>query len=198
MPDLYLASQSPRRQALLRQLGVDFDLLLPDADEDAEALEMRIGRESALRYVQRVTQLKADAAWQRLGRRAWPTKPILCADTTVALAGEILGKPEDAPSARRMLKSLSGTTHRVLTALVLRERQRTLYALSESRVRFTRLSTDDIDQYIASGEPFGKAGAYGIQGLASAFVQHISGSYTGIMGLPLYETRVLLKKAGVL
>lgn len=191
---IYLASQSPRRAQLLEQLGVSFQPLLPDPQEDAEALEAVLGRESAPAYVQRVTGLKLDAAVARRRRLRLPPGPILCADTTVAIGRLILGKPADAVHAREMLARLSGRTHRVLTAVALHSGPRRLQALSVSSVTFDRLSAAQIRDYVASEEPLGKAGAYAIQGRAAAFVARIIGSYSGIMGLPLRETALLLKE----
>lgn len=190
---IYLASQSPRRAQLLEQLGVPFRPLLPDPLEDAEALEAVHGRESAPAYVQRVTGLKLDAAVARRRRLRLPPAPILCADTTVAIGRLILGKPADAGQAREMLTRLSGRTHRVLTAVAVHSGQRRLQALSVSTVTFDRLSAAQIRDYVASGEPLGKAGGYAIQGRAAAFVARIVGSYSGIMGLPLRETALLLR-----
>ncbi|MCH8179828.1 MAG: septum formation inhibitor Maf [Proteobacteria bacterium] len=197
-PWLYLASQSPRRRQLLDQLGVRHALLLPDADEDAEALEAERAGESPEAYVQRVTQAKWQASIERLQARAlrdpetWPMGPILCADTTVALGDTILGKPADAADAERMLRSLSGRSHRVLTAVCVHGQLR----LSTSHVQWRVLDDAEIERYVASGEPFGKAGAYAIQGRSGAWTQHIDGSYSGIMGLPLFETAELLKPLG--
>ncbi len=193
-PDfIYLASQSPRRQELLQQLGVPFKLLLADASEDAEALEALLPNETPRHYVQRVTALKAGAAVVRLKQRGWPAAPILTADTTVALGRHILGKPANAAEAGAMLQALSGTTHRVLTALAVTNGRKLGLAVSESRVRLRALTPREIKDYVATGEPFGKAGAYAIQGRAAAFVEHISGSHSGIVGLPLFETAALLK-----
>ncbi|MBX9871555.1 MAG: Maf family nucleotide pyrophosphatase [Burkholderiaceae bacterium] len=197
MPDfIYLASQSPRRRQLLEQLGVRHELLLPDADEDAEALEAVKPGEAPAAYVQRVTQLKLDAALARLKRRGLPAAPVLCSDTTVALGRVIYGKPEDAADARRMLGELSGTTHRVLTAVAVGTPRRRQQALSDSRVTFAALSRAQIAAYVAGGEPMGKAGAYAVQGRAAAYITHIAGSYSGIMGLPMYETAELLRAYG--
>ncbi|AZU55469.1 septum formation inhibitor Maf [Ralstonia pseudosolanacearum] len=197
-PHLYLASQSPRRQELLRQIGVRFELLLADGDEDAEALEAVLPGETPDDYVQRVCALKAQAAARRRAARGLPARPILTSDTTVCLGGEILGKPADAADAHRMLRGMSGREHRVLTAVTVVTSDGTpMHALSVSQVRFAVLTDVDIARYIASGEPFGKAGAYGIQGRAAAFVAHISGSYSGIMGLPLFETAALLAQAAI-
>ena len=193
---IYLASQSPRRRQLLEQIGVPHQLLLPDAEEDAEALEAVLRGESPAHYVRRVTALKLDAALARLKRRGLPPAPVLCSDTTVALGRTILGKPSDAAEARRMLEALSGTTHRVLTAVAVQGGRQRREALSESRVSFCELSPARIRAYVASGEPMGKAGAYAVQGRAATFIEHIAGSYSGIMGLPVFETAVLLRQAG--
>lgn len=190
---IYLASQSPRRSQLLAQLGVEHRLLLPDAAEDSEALEAVLPGEAPLAYVQRVTALKLRAAQARLLRKGLPTAPILCSDTTVALGRMILGKPQDAPDAARMLARLAGRSHRVLTAIALGDGARVVRACSVSRVTFAPLSADDIAAYVASGEPMGKAGAYAVQGLAAAFIARIEGSYSGIMGLPLFETAQALR-----
>ena len=193
---IYLASQSPRRRQLLEQLGVRYELLLPDDDEDAEALEAVLPGEAPARYVQRVTALKLQASLARLKRRQWPVAPILCADTTVAVGRKILGKPASDAEARAMLQGLSGRDHRVLTAVTMGQGRRTVSMLSQSRVRFAPLSASWIAAYVASAEPQGKAGAYAIQGRASMMVSSISGSYSGIMGLPLYETAQLLRSFG--
>ena len=190
---IYLASQSPRRRQLLEQLGVRHELLLPDADEDAEMLEVVLPNEAPAAYVKRVTQLKLDAALVRLKRRGLPTAPILCSDTTVALGRTIYGKPADASDAARMLSELAGRTHRVLTAVALGTVRRREQALSDSRVTFASLSPHQIAVYVASQEPLGKAGAYAVQGRAAAYISHISGSYSGIMGLPMFETAQLLR-----
>ena len=196
-PLIYLASQSPRRRQLLDQLGVPHALLLPNADEDAEALEAVLPGELPAAYVQRVTLLKLHAARARLKQRGLPPAPILCSDTTVALGRRILGKPADAADAQAMLTALSGRSHRVLTAIALGLPRRTLAALSKSSVRFAPLSAADIAAYIASGEPFGKAGAYAIQGRMAGWISQISGSHSGIMGFPLFETDQLLRQACV-
>ena len=194
---IYLASQSPRRAQLLDQLGVRHALLLATPDEDAESLEAAMAGEAPSAYVQRVTGLKLDAAVARHRRLALPPAPILCADTTVAFGRTILGKPDDAADAERMLAQLSGRTHRVLTAVAVHHGRRRFAALSVSRVRFAPMTRSQIARYVATGEPLGKAGAYGIQGASAAFVEHISGSYSGIMGLPLFETAALLQRAGL-
>lgn len=191
---VYLASQSPRRRKLLEQIGVRYELLLPTPDEDVEALEMVLPGETPLSYVKRVTQLKLEAAMQRLKTRNLPKGPVLCADTTVALGREILGKPDSAQDALRILKKLSGNTHRVLTAVAIGEGKRRVSNVSISSVTFASMTSAEMKAYVASGEPMGKAGAYGVQGLAAAHISVIKGSYTGIMGLPLFETADLLKQ----
>jgi len=196
-PWVYLASQSPRRRQLLDQLGVRHTLLLPDADEDAEALEAELAGESPEDYVQRVTRAKWQAAMARWQRRGLPSGPVLCADTTVALGREILGKPASKADACRMLQALAGRRHQVLTAVAVAHRGEVFQALSRSQVEFGDWSAADIQRYVDTGEPMGKAGAYGIQGLAGLWVRRISGSYTGIMGLPAFETAQVLRAAGL-
>lgn len=194
---IYLASQSPRRRQLLDQLGVRHELLLPDQDEDPEAMEVVLRGESPTAYVQRVTLLKLDAAKARMQRRGLPSAPILCSDTTVAMGRTIFGKPQDAHDAARMLQELAGHTHRVLTAVAVGAARGSKTLLSVSRVSFAPMRQQDIAAYVKSGEPMGKAGAYAVQGRAAAFITSISGSYSGIMGLPLYETAQLLRSFGV-
>lgn len=200
---IWLASQSPRRQALLAQIGVTPQLLLPGDDEDAEALEVVQPGELPLAYVQRVTRAKLQAAVARHQRRGLAPAPILCADTTVALGRRILGKPADAQDVAATLAALSGRTHRVLTSVAvaaakgLGGRVRIEQATQVSRVRFAALSPALIQAYIDGGEPFGKAGSYAIQGALAAHIAHIQGSHSGIMGLPLFETAHLLRRAGV-
>ena len=194
---IYLASQSPRRSQLLDQIGVAHTLLLPSDDEDAEALEVVLRGESPLHYVQRVTGLKLDAAVARLKARGLQAAPVLCSDTTVALGREILGKPADAKDAVRILQALSGQTHRVLTAVAVHSGRKRLAAVSVSRVSFATMSRAQIKAYVESGEPMGKAGAYGVQGRAAAHIASIHGSYSGIMGLPVHETALLLRQVGV-
>ena len=194
---IYLASQSPRRSQLLEQLGVRHELLLPDVDEDSEGLEAAVANEAPAAYVSRVTALKLDAAVARLKRRGLPAAPILCSDTTVALGRKIYAKPKDAKDAARMLGALSGTRHRVLTAVAVQYRRKRLETVSDSRVTFAPLTPAQIKSYVASGEPLGKAGAYAVQGRAAGFISHISGSYSGIMGLPMFETAQLLRALGL-
>ncbi len=193
---VYLASQSPRRRQLLEQLGVNYELLLPDDGEDTESIERVLPGEAPAPYVRRVTLLKLDAALERLERRQLPPAPVLCSDTTVARGRTIYGKPQDAADARRMLRELAGHTHRVLTAVAIASGKRRLEALSDSRVTFSPMSAAQIVAYVASGEPLGKAGAYAVQGRAAAFIPVISGSYSGIMGLPMHETAQLLRACG--
>ena len=197
MPDfIYLASQSPRRRQLLEQLGVRHELLLPDADEDAEALEAVLVNEAPLTYVKRVTSLKLDAAVARLDRRGLPKAPVLCSDTTVAQGRVIFGKPADAKDAERMLRALAGSTHRVLTAVAVQHGRKRFEAVSVSQVSFDAMTASQIRVYVATGEPMGKAGAYAVQGRFAMHINRINGSYSGIMGLPLYETAHLLRAAG--
>lgn len=196
MSFIYLASQSPRRSQLLDQLGIRHELLLPGAEEDAEGLEVQLRSEAPKTYVQRVTGLKLEAALQRLQQRQLPLAPVLCADTTVALGRTIFAKPEDAVDAKRMLRALSNRPHRVITAIAIGWQGKLEQACSESWVTFADMSDEDIDAYVASGEPMGKAGAYAVQGRAAAHIAHISGSYTGIMGLPLFETAQAMRRLG--
>ncbi|WP_210546458.1 nucleoside triphosphate pyrophosphatase [Rhodoferax sp. PAMC 29310] len=190
---IYLASQSPRRRQLLEQLGISFELLLAGPTEDAEALEAEFDSESPIDYVQRVTELKLDAALQRQADRALRDAPVLCSDTTVAMGSKIFGKPADAGDAVHMLSKLSGQTHRVLTAVALGTCSRRVQALSESLVTFAEMSRSEIESYVATGEPMGKAGAYAIQGVAAKFIARMEGSYSGIVGLPMFETARLLR-----
>jgi septum formation protein len=194
---VYLASQSPRRRQLLAQIHVRHELLLPRADEDAEALEAERSGELPADYVVRVTRAKLAAARSRLERARLPFAPILCADTTVALGRRILGKPRDAADAIATLGHLSGRTHRVITAIAVWDGRRARCAAQVSHVRFAVVPRAEIAAYVARGEPFGKAGAYAIQSEAARWIEHIDGSHSSIMGLPLYETARLLRQAGV-
>lgn len=194
---IYLASQSPRRRQLLDQLGVRHELLLPEPHEDAEALEAQMPGESALVYVERVTALKLAAALRRRAHRGLPPAPVLCSDTTVTRGAKIYGKPHDAADAARMLQELSGKTHRVLTAVALGTARKRQTVLCVSRVTLAPMSERQIRAYTDSGEPMGKAGAYAVQGRAAEHIEKISGSYSGIMGLPLFETAQLLRRWGV-
>ena len=192
-PSIYLASQSPRRQSLLSQMGQGFVLLLPDTSEDVESLESTQVGESPLDYVQRVTALKLNAALNRWRLRGLSLAPILCADTTVALGSEILGKPQDRQQARDMLRALSGKTHSVFTAIAAATTLENRHAISVSKVRFATWSDAELDGYLDSGEWEGKAGSYAIQGKAATHNAHMEGSYSGIMGLPVHETAKLLQ-----
>jgi septum formation protein len=197
---IYLASRSPRRRELLAQIGVKYEPLMfregPRQDADTDE-QVRPGEQPG-DYVRRVTRLKSEAAWQRVVmRRGLRRMPVLAADTTVERAGEILGKPTDRADAERILRTLSGTQHRVLTAVAVSFEGRFEMAVSESMVTFANLDEERIAAYVQSGEPFDKAGAYGIQGRAGAFIERIEGSYTGVMGLPLHETAELLRKFGI-
>ena len=197
---IFLASRSPRRRELLQQIGVRFEPLLfrAGARADADTDETVMPGEDPDAYVRRIAEMKARAAWQRVTmRHGLQRKPVLVADTTVALGAEILGKPTDRTDAERMLALLSGTRHRVLTAVAIILEGRIELAVSESHVTFARLDAERIAAYVQSGEPFDKAGAYAVQGRAAAFIERIEGSYTGIMGLPLYETTRLLAKFGI-
>ena len=178
-------------------------MLLPSPDEDTESIETPLPKEKARAYVARVTLGKSAVALTRWGKSGLPWAPILCADTTVSLPnhpdGEILGKPVDAADAARILAMLSGKMHEVLSsvAITVSPNEKPIQLVQVSKVLFADLSIEQIDAYIASGEPFGKAGAYGIQGLGGAFIPSIRGSYSGIMGLPIYETKLLLDRAQV-
>jgi septum formation protein len=195
-PFIYLASQSPRRSQLLDQIGVAHQILVADASEDAESLEIALKSEAPKAYVMRVTGLKLDAAVARLKNRALIAAPVLCADTTVAMGRVIYGKPENAADAARMLAELSGKTHRVLTAVAVAHGRKRVSLLSESKVTFAKMTKAQIASYVATGEPLGKAGSYGVQGKAAGMIERISGSYSGIMGLPLFETTQLLRQIG--
>ncbi len=193
---LYLASQSPRRRQLLDQIGVSHQLLLAEPSEDAESLEAECPGERPDDYVRRVTLAKWEAARSRLAHRVASDglthAPILCADTTVALGDQILGKPVDDADAIRVLRLLSGRSHRVLTAVVVDGQLK----VSESHVTWRDLGEDEIARYVGSKEPYGKAGSYAIQSQAAAWMSRMDGSYSGIMGLPLFETAELLRPLG--
>jgi septum formation protein len=195
-PFIYLASQSPRRSQLLDQIGVSHRILVADASEDAESLEIAFKNEAPKAYVMRVTGLKLDAAVARLKKRGLAAAPVLCADTTVCMGRVIYGKPENAGDATRMLAALSGKTHRVLTAVAVAHGRKRVSLLSESKVTFAQMTKAQIANYVATGEPLGKAGSYGVQGKAAGMIERISGSYSGIMGLPLFETTQLLRQIG--
>lgn len=195
---LYLASRSPRRRELLHQIGIDFDTVVfrDGMRADSETDETPMGGESPVVYVERVARAKAMHGLRIVEERRLPMRPVLAADTTLELDGEIIGKPVDMADAAAILRRLSGRTHRVLTGVAIDHQRRTEYLLSTSEVRFRQIDDDEIRHYVISGEPMDKAGAYGIQGRAGLFVEHISGSYSGVMGLPVCETGELLKKLG--
>jgi len=196
---IYLASRSPRRRELLKQIGIAFEplLLREDLRRGADVDETLIPGESPESYVSRVARAKAEAGWRRIASRRLLPYPVLAADTTVVLDGEIIGKPADARGAHELLRRLSGRTHQVLTAVAVAREARVETALSISAVEFRELADGEIRRCVASGEPFDKAGAYAIQGRAAVFVRAISGSYSGIMGLPLFETAELLGRFDV-
>ena len=195
---IYLASQSPRRRELLKQIGIHYDMLLLRSDPRRKVGvdETPHDGEVPLDYVQRICRDKARAAWETLILRNLPLLPVLAADTTVALDGKIIGKPDDNEHAAEILRMLSGTRHQVLTAVAVAFEDRLEMRLSATAITFDTLSEERIRRYLLTGEAHDKAGAYGIQGHAGAFVKHIEGSYTGVMGLPLYETVELLKLFG--
>jgi septum formation protein len=196
---IYLASKSPRRRELLRQVGVDFDLLMLRSDpvRGEDVSEDELPDEAPHDYVARVARDKGAFAWNVLNMRRQPLRPVLTADTTVTIDGIILGKPSSAAEAVEMLERLSGRTHEVLTSVAVHYTNIAEQMTQVSKVRFAKLSPAAIKAYCATSEPYDKAGGYGIQGLAALFVEHIEGSHSGIMGLPLFETAILLRKVGV-
>ena len=197
-PSVYLASKSPRRQELLRQLGVEFDeLLLREAPgRRRDIVEAPRKGELPQEYVKRIARLKASVGWHRMQRRGLAPKPVVGADTEVVLDGAALGKPADAAAAAAMLAALSDRSHEVITAVAIRWQTQIAQAVSTSRVTFRAIARDEIERYVATGEPFDKAGGYAIQGKAAAFVQHLEGSYSGVMGLPLFEMAEILARIG--
>lgn len=198
-PRIYLASTSPRRRELLRQIGVQFDVLTfrsGERGEDADVDETPLAGEAVEHYVERLALAKAEAGVRRIQWRKMVRHPVLAADTTLDLDGEIIGKPVDAADAQAILRRLSGRSHRVLTALAVSDGERTRSSISISTVKFRELLDSEIRLYVASGEPMDKAGAYGIQGKAAIFIEEIQGSCSGIVGLPLFETAQLLKGFG--
>ena len=203
MADLYLASRSPRRRELLKQIGVRFEPLLIRlaSQREIDVDELQHDGEPADRYVERIAHEKAEHGVQALAMRSMLPKPVLAADTVVILDGEVLGKPVDKAQAAYFLQRLSGRRHEVRTAVALGlpggSNARVLRAVSISTVTFRKLEADEIAQYIATGDPMDKAGGYGIQSLAAVFIEHLEGSYTGVMGLPLFETAQLLKQGGL-
>jgi len=198
-PVLYLASKSPRRQALLRQLGIEFDTLLlrEAAGRERDVVEETRDAEPAAHYVERMARTKAQVGWQRMQNRKLAERAVLGADTEVVLDGEVFGKPRNADDATRMMRRLAGRTHQVLTAVALRHHDGTDVEVSVSRVTLRRLGAAELERYVATGEPFDKAGGYAVQGLAAAFISRLEGSYSGVVGLPLYETSSLLVRAGM-
>jgi septum formation protein len=196
---VYLASKSPRRRELLRQIGVDFELLLlrSDGPRGPDVTEEVFDAEPVEAYVKRVANEKADFAFELQRRRHLKPRPVLSADTTVALDGTILGKPSGKEEAEAMLRQLSGRTHQVLTTVAVRTNDFAESVTQVSQVRFATLSPATITAYCATTEPYDKAGAYGIQGMAALFIEHIDGSHSGIMGLPLFETADILRRAGL-
>jgi septum formation protein len=198
-PVLYLASKSQRRQQLLRQLDVEFEtLLLREAvGRERDVVEEARDAEPALHYVERIARTKAQVGWDRMQSRKLAERPVLGADTEVVLDGDVFGKPRDAGDASAMIRRLSGRTHQVLTAVALRYRERTEVEVSMSKVTLRRLGATEIERYVATGEPLDKAGAYAVQGRAAAFISRLEGSYTGVVGLPLYETAALLARIGM-
>ena len=199
MNEIYLASKSPRRLELLQQIGVACTVisLREDTGRMRDVDESPLPGENPYVYVERMAKMKADIGLLRLKQRALPPMPLLAADTTVVHNGTILGKPGNAEEAVRMLKMLSGTTHEVLTTVAVAHSNRLLHDTSLTRVRFRDITDEEIKNYLITGEPMGKAGSYAIQGLAAVFVERIEGSYTGVMGLPIFETAELLSRFGV-
>jgi septum formation protein len=196
---IYLASKSPRRRELLRQIGVEFELLLlrDQSPRGPEVSEEILPGEKPEDYVARVTREKAEYAANTMSWRRLPVRPILAADTTVVVDGRILGKPADAAEATEMLKALSGRTHQVLTSVAVRRDEETWQTTQASEVTFGTLTDEMIRAYCATPEPYDKAGGYAVQGMAAVFIQSITGSYSGIMGLPLFETAESLRQAGI-
>jgi septum formation protein len=198
-PHIHLASKSPRRQVLLRQLGIDFDVLKlrEAAGRERDVVEGARDAEPPLHYVERMARTKVASGWQRMQQRLLTERPVLSADTEVVLDGVIFGKPANADEAKQILTTLSGQTHQVITAVAVRWHERTELELSISKVAFRALSAEEIDHYVATGEPDDKAGAYAIQGKAAAFITRIDGSFSGVVGLPLAETAALLARLGM-
>lgn len=196
---IYLASKSPRRRELLHQINIEFELLMlrSSPERGADVPEIVLPEESPHDYVNRITQQKARTAWHILLQRRLPQRPILAADTTVVLDGVIYGKPANREEAHAMLSRLSGQTHQVLTSVAVYDGQQCRERTQISQVTFCKLSQHQIYRYCDSPEPYDKAGGYAIQGRAAQFITHISGSYSGIMGLPLFETVQLLSEVGI-
>lgn len=195
---VYLVSASPRRRELLRQIGIHFQTLLlrssPDRGLDVD--ETPISGESAEDYVERIAMAKAIAGWRCMGERRLPFHPVLAADTAVSLDGKIMGKPKNLHEASTILRSLSGREHEVLTAVACTFEEKMEVEVSRTKVRFSELLDQEILDYIAAGESMDKAGGYAIQGKAARFIERIEGSYSGVMGLPLFETGQVLRRIG--
>jgi len=196
---IYLASKSPRRRELLRQIGVEFELLLlrENTARGPDVPELVLPGETPLAYVERVTREKLETACDTMLSRRLPVRPVLTADTTVTLDSRILGKPANVAEAMDMLRLLSGRTHQVLTSIALRRDADFWQMTHRSEVTFDTLSDETMHAYCALPEPYDKAGGYAIQGRAAQFIRHIAGSHSGIMGLPLFETTQLLQQAGI-
>jgi septum formation protein len=196
---IYLASRSPRRRELLHQIGIAFEVLplRHDMQHNVDVDETPLAGEVPNAYVMRIARAKAVAGWRQIIAQSLPHHPVLAADTTVVLDDEIVGKPDNAEHAQILLRRLSGKAHQVLTAIAVAYADRIETALSTSTVEFRELGNDEISRYVTTGEPLDKAGAYAIQGRAAVFVRAINGSYSGIMGLPLYEAAELLRKLGI-
>lgn len=200
MNEIYLASKSPRRLELLQQMGIACKTVLLREDgvnRSRDLDESPLPSENPYIYVERMAKMKAEIGVLRARQRALPTMPLLGADTIVVFNGTIFGKPADPADAKRMLKLLSGTTHEVLTGVAVTDGTRLLHDTCISRVRFRDLTESEIDAYIATSEPMGKAGAYAIQGIGAIFVERLEGSYSGVMGLPIFETSMLLSRFGI-
>ncbi len=193
---IYLASRSPRRRELLRQIGVTVDVLLLRADpkRGIDINEKPLPDENAEAHVMRVARAKAAVGWRNVLRRHLPLRPLLAADTIVVLDSEIIGKPKSLLEAEQILRRLSGRRHQVFTAVAAIHEEHTASVLSCSSVEFRELDTHEIERYAATREPLDKAGAYGLQGRAAVFVRAITGSPSGIVGLPLFETALLLRE----
>lgn len=196
---IYLASTSLRRRELLRQIGIEFEILqLRDyTARGKDVSETVYPDEFPEDYVARVSGEKASFAWQMMQKRRIPTRPVLAADTTVVIDGKILGKPAGTADAIEMMRQLSGRSHQVMTSVALHHNEQLWQLTQISEVTFADLSEQTIASYCATHEPYDKAGGYGIQGMAATFIRHIAGSYSGIMGLPLFETTQLLQEAGI-
>lgn len=199
MNEIYLASRSPRRLELLQQMGIACKtvLLREETQRQRDVDETPLSSENPFIYVERMAKMKAEIGVIRAKQRALPSMPLLGADTIVVFNGTIFGKPSDPADARRMLKLLSGTQHEVLTAVAVTDGARMLHDTSISRVRFRDITDAEIAAYIASNEPMGKAGAYAVQGMGAVFIERLEGSYSGVMGLPIFETSMLLSQFGI-